>query len=194
MFGLAKMAREWRQGSMNKTELQLIEQSTEVASHSQPVSDIEYQQLTTFHIDGELYGIDVVQVKEVLRFSAVTPVPGSDHYILGIINVRGNVVTIIDTRRLFNLPPTETDDESRIIVVDFFEDEVVGLVVDSVNEVLNLPAHEIDRAPTLSGDEVTNRFVNGVCYHQNVLIISLDLNKILTSIMPMEHERLESDF
>lgn len=177
---------------MSNTELALSENqevSTRAASNA---SDVVYQQLTTFRIDGELYGIDVVQVKEVLRYSAVTPVPGSEHYTLGIINVRGNVVTIIDTRRLFNLPLKEVDDDSRIIVVDFFEDEVIGLVVDSVDEVLNLPANEIDRAPSLSGDETAKRYVNGVCYHEGVLIISLDLNKILTSIMPDDpHHEME---
>ncbi|MFC6673086.1 chemotaxis protein CheW [Marinobacterium aestuariivivens] len=125
-----------------------------------------------------------MQVKEVLRFTEMTPVPGSEHYILGIINLRGNVVTVIDTRRLFGLPDAETGDDTRIIVVEFNDQEVIGLVVDSVDEVVNLPQNEVERAPNVSGDEASRRFVQGVCYNNDLLIILLDLTKMLLSITP----------
>lgn len=148
--------------------------------------DATFQQVTTFRIQGELYGIDVANVKEVLRFSAVTPVPGTDNYVLGITNLRGNVLTVIDTRQLFFLPDSEVNDNTRIIVVELNDQEVVGLIVDSVDEVINIPQKSIDRAPNINSDEATKRYVNGVCYSDNRLIILLDLNKILTSIIPIE--------
>jgi len=150
--------------------------------------DVVYHQWATFRVDNELYGIDVVQVKEVLRYSEITPVPGSNHYILGIINLRGNVVTVLDTRQLFGLPPVPEDDDTRIIVVEFNEQEVVGMVVDSVDEVINLPQNDVDRAPNVTSEESTRRFVQGVCYNEGVLIILLDLVKMLTSITPEDYE------
>ncbi len=150
--------------------------------------DVVFHQWATFKVNNELYGIDVIKVKEVLRFSEMTPVPGAENYVLGIINLRGNVVTVIDTRRLFGLPPVPTDDDTRIIVIEYNEQEVIGIVVDSVDEVINLPQNDVDRAPSVSSDESTRRFVQGVCYHNNVLIILLDIMKMLTSITPHDSE------
>lgn len=148
--------------------------------------EIIYHQWATFKVDNELYGVDVVQVKEVLRYSEITPVPGVDHFILGIINLRGNVVTVIDTRQMFGLAAHEPDEDTRIIVVEYNEQEVVGLVVDSVDEVINLPQNEVDRAPSATGEETTKRFVQGVCYYNSILIILLDLLKMLQSITPVD--------
>nr|WP_255611681.1 chemotaxis protein CheW [Marinobacterium arenosum] len=160
----------------------------ELAGQRANQDDVVYHQWATFRVDNELYGIDVVQVKEVLRYSEITPVPGSEHYILGIINLRGNVVTVVDTRQLFGLPAVPIDDDTRIIVVEFNEQEVVGMVVDSVDEVINLPQNDVDRAPNVAGDEATRRFVQGVCYHDGVLTILLDLLKMLESITPKDYE------
>lgn len=146
--------------------------------------DLVYHQWATFHLDNERFGIDVMQVKEVLRSTEMTPVPGAEYYVLGIINLRGNVVTVIDTRRLFRLPDDEVTDDTRIIVVEFNDHEVIGLVVDSVDEVVNLPQNQVERAPNVSGDEASRRFVQGVCYHDDLLIILLDLTKMLLSITP----------
>jgi len=154
--------------------------------------DVVYHQWATFRVDNELYGIDVVQVKEVLRYSEITPVPGSNNYILGIINLRGNVVTVLDTRQLFGLPPVPEDDDTRIIVVEFNEQEVVGMVVDSVDEVINLPQNDVDRAPNVTSEESTRRFVQGVCYNEGVLIILLDLVKMLVSITPADYDAEQS--
>ena len=146
--------------------------------------DIIYHQWATFRVDNERYGIDVMRVKEVLRYSDITPVPGSDHSILGILNLRGNFVTVIDTRTLFHLSRVEAEDATRVVVVELNEHDVIGLVVHSVDEVINLPQNEVDRAPSAVNEESTRRFVQGVCYHNKVLIILLDLGKMLVSITP----------
>lgn len=150
--------------------------------------EVIYHQWATFKVDHELYGIDVVQVKEVLRYSEITPVPGSEYFVMGIINLRGNVVTVINTRQMFSLPPVEADDDTRIIVVEYNEQEVIGMVVDSVDEVINLPQNDVDRAPNVVGDESSKRFVQGVCYYNNTLTILLDLVKMLNSITPASEE------
>ena len=88
-------------------------------------------QWVTYHLADEIYGINVMQVQEVLRLTEIAPVPGAPDYVIGIINLRGNVVTVIDTRRRFNLPSTEPDDASRIIIAEV-AGNVVGMLVDKV--------------------------------------------------------------
>jgi len=134
-------------------------------------------QWATFHLSEELYGINVMQVKEVLRLTEIAPVPGSAPYILGIINLRGNVITVVDTRTLFGLPRDEYSDSSRIIVIEL-QDQVIGMLVDAVAEVIYLRQSQIERAPNVGTDEST-KFILGVSYHNDDLIILLDLNRMI---------------
>lgn len=135
-------------------------------------------QLVTFRLKDETYGINVMQVQEVLRVAEIAPVPGAPHYVLGIINLRGNVVTVIDTRTRFGLPRAEVDELSRIIVIES-EAQVVGILVDSVAEVVDLHASDIDSAPNL-GNEESSRYIQGVANFDNNLLIVVDLNKLLS--------------
>ncbi len=135
-------------------------------------------QLVTFRLPDETYGINVMHVQEVLRISEIAPVPGAPSYVLGIINLRGNVVTVIDTRSRFGLPGTETDDSSRIVIIET-EGQVVGILVDSVAEVVELHMSEIDSAPNVGNDE-SSRYIQGVANRESDLLIVVDLNKLLT--------------
>jgi purine-binding chemotaxis protein CheW len=135
-------------------------------------------QFVTFVLMDETYGINVMKVQEVLRVTEIAPVPGAPAYVLGIINLRGNVVTVIDTRTRFGLPPTETDDSSRIIVIES-EKQVVGILVDAVAEVVELYENEIDVAPNV-GTEDSSRYIQGVATREEGLLILVDLNKLLT--------------
>lgn len=140
-------------------------------------SNDEQMQWATFKLADELYGINVMQVKEVLRLTEIAPVPGAAPYILGIINLRGNVITVVDTRTLFGLQRTENSDDSRIIVIEL-DDQVIGMLVDSVAEVIYLRQSEVERAPNVGTDEST-KFIQGVSYHNDELIILLDLNRMI---------------
>lgn len=135
-------------------------------------------QLVTFRLADETYGINVMHVQEVLRITEIAPVPGAPSYVLGIINLRGNVVTVIDTRSRFGLPSTETDDSSRIVIIES-EKQVVGILVDSVAEVVELKVSEIDSAPNVGNDE-SSRYIQGVANRTDDLLIVVDLNKLLT--------------
>ncbi len=135
-------------------------------------------QLVTFKLQEETYGINVMQVREVLRVSEIAPVPGAPPYVLGIINLRGNVVTVIDTRSRFGLPVTERDDASRIVIIES-EKQVVGILVDSVAEVVELTMAEVDSAPNV-GNEESSRYIQGVANREEDLLILVDLNKLLT--------------
>jgi purine-binding chemotaxis protein CheW len=135
-------------------------------------------QFVTFVLMDETYGINVMQVQEVLRVTEIAPVPGAPAYVLGIINLRGNVVTVIDTRTRFGLPSAEMDDASRIIVIES-EKQVVGILVDAVAEVVELREGDIDMAPNV-GTEDSSRYIQGVATREEGLLILVDLNKLLT--------------
>ena len=135
-------------------------------------------QWVTFHLENEKYGIKVMQVQEVLRMTEIAPVPGAPHYVLGIINLRGNVVTVIDTRRRFGLPDAETDDETRIVIIEA-DNNVVGILVDSVAEVVDLKSSEIETAPNVGNDE-SSKYIQGVSSRDDELLILVDVNKLLS--------------
>ncbi|MCU7809775.1 MAG: chemotaxis protein CheW [Candidatus Thiodiazotropha sp. (ex Notomyrtea botanica)] len=135
-------------------------------------------QFVTFILKDEVYGINVMQVQEVLRVTEIAPVPGAPAYVLGIINLRGNVVTVIDTRTRFGLPSTDMVDASRIIVIES-EKQVVGILVDAVAEVVELGEDDIDVAPNVGTDD-SSRYIQGVATREEGLLILVDLNKLLT--------------
>ncbi|MES9870924.1 MAG: chemotaxis protein CheW [Sedimenticola sp.] len=135
-------------------------------------------QLVTFSLAEERYGINVMQVQEVLRVSEITPVPGAPDYVLGIINLRGNVVTVIDTRNHFGLSGAEMTNASRILIIES-DKQVVGMLVDSVAEVVEVAVDEIAPAPNLSNME-SSRYIQGVATLEGGLLVVVDLNSLLT--------------
>ena len=135
-------------------------------------------QWVTFRLEGETYGINVMQVQEVLRYTEIAPVPGAPSYVLGIINLRGNVVTVIDTRNRFGLPPADITDQTRIVIIEA-EGHVVGILVDAVAEVVYLRQSEIENAPNV-GNEESAKFIQGVCNKNDELLILVELDKMMS--------------
>lgn len=138
----------------------------------------EVLQWVTFKLENEVYGINVMQVQEILRYTEVAPVPGAPLYVLGIINLRGNVVTVIDTRSRFGLEPCDVTDNTRVVVIES-EQQVIGILVDSASEVVYLKASEIDDAPNV-GNEESAQFIQGVSNRDGELLILVDLDKLLS--------------
>lgn len=136
-------------------------------------------QWVTFKLEGELYGINVIQVQEVLRVTEIAPVPGAPDYVLGIINLRGNVVTVIDTRRRFMLNEREIDDDTRIVIIEVMG-QIVGLLVDGVAEVVYLRESEVESAPDVGNDE-SSKYIQGVVSRESGLLIMVDVNKLLST-------------
>lgn len=132
-------------------------------------------QWVTFKLDNETYGINVMRVQEVLRYTEIAPVPGAPSYVLGIINLRGNVVTVIDTRQRFGLDSSDVNDNTRIVIIEA-DKQVVGILVDSVAEVVYLRQSEIETAPNV-GNEESAKFIQGVCNKNNELLILVELEK-----------------
>lgn len=132
----------------------------------------------TFSLADETYAIDVLQVQEVLKLTDIAPVPGVPDYILGIINLRGDVVTVIDARRRMMLPERALDDASRIVIIDV-DNQNVGILVDSVAEVVQISPDAVDPAPAVGNDQ-TSRFILGVTSTAEGLTILIDINKLLS--------------
>lgn len=139
----------------------------------------EVSQWVTFRLDEEKYGIDVMLVREVLRESEIAPVPGAPHYVLGIINLRGNVVPVIDTRRRFGLAPKAMDEDSRIIIVELAE-QWVGMVVDAVAEVMDVPVSQVEKTPDVGNDE-SSKFIQGVSRQEEELLILVELDRLFAT-------------
>lgn len=135
-------------------------------------------QYVTFKLDEETYGINVMQIQEVLRYTEIAPVPGAPDYVLGIINLRGNVVTVIDTRKRFGLSEAEMTDHTRIVVIEV-DNQVVGILVDSVAEVVYLRQSEMESAPNV-GNEESAKFIQGVCNKGGELIILVEFEKLMS--------------
>jgi len=138
----------------------------------------EVLQWVTFTLETETYGINVMQVQEVLRYTEIAPVPGAPLYVLGIINLRGNVVTVIDTRSRFGLESAEVTDNTRVVIIEA-DKQVIGILVDKVSEVVYLRASEIDDAPNVGNDE-SAKFIQGVSNRDGELLILVDLNELLS--------------
>jgi len=140
-------------------------------------ADDQVLQWGTFRLDDEVYGINVVQIREVLRYTDITPVPGAPVYVSGIINLRGNVVTVIDTRTRFGLPPGEINNSSRIVIVEV-DSQVLGMLVDSVADVTYINQSEIEVTPNV-GNAETAKFIQGVCNKNDQLLILIELERMI---------------
>ncbi|WP_087021465.1 chemotaxis protein CheW [Thaumasiovibrio subtropicus] len=155
-----------------------MSQVTTVAEVKSEDGNDQVLQWVTFKLEEETYGINVMQVREVLRYTEIAPVPGAPDYVLGIINLRGNVVTVIDTRARFGVLQGETTDNTRIVVIEA-EKQVIGILVDSVAEVVYLKTSEIDTTPSVGTDE-SSKYIQGVSNRDGELLILVDLNKLLS--------------
>lgn len=136
-------------------------------------------QWVTFALANETFGVNVMQVQEVVKYSKVAPVPGAPDYVHGIINLRGRVVTVINTRKRFGLPTGDITEQSRIIIAEA-EQQVIGIMVDNVLEVVELDSSDIEDAPNV-GNKITAEIIQGICDRNGTLLMLVDLNKLLTT-------------
>jgi purine-binding chemotaxis protein CheW len=137
----------------------------------------DVMQWLTFKLGNETYGINVMHVQEVLRYTEIASVPGAPYYVLGLINLRGSFVTLIDTRSRFDLPTIENTEHSRIVVITS-EKQVVGILVDSVAEVVYLKESEIDEMPK-AGKTQNAKFIQGLSHRDGKLLSLVDLEQLL---------------
>ncbi|MDR3177074.1 MAG: chemotaxis protein CheW [Desulfovibrio sp.] len=140
--------------------------------------DDELLQLVTFSIGEEEFGVDILKVQEIIRTMEITKVPRAEAFVEGVINLRGKVIPIIDLRRRFGLDSKAHDKHTRIIVIEI-NNMIVGFVVDSVSEVLRIPAGTVEPPPPVVAG-LDSEYISGVGKLQDRLLILLDLDKLLS--------------
>lgn len=137
----------------------------------------DQNQFVIFQIGSEEYGIDIKQVKEILKPTKITNVPNTDDYILGVINLRGQIIPVIDLSKKFDINVKDNKEEQRIITVEIRE-SLIGLKVDGVNEVVWLNEDDIEPAPEVAGG-IKQEYLKGVGKREDHLLILINLNKLL---------------
>ncbi len=135
-------------------------------------------QLVSFNLGKEEFAVDILKIQEINRLVEITKVPRSPDFVEGVINLRGKVIPIIDLRKRFNLPASESTKQTRVVVVDI-DNMVVGLVVDAVSEVLRLPASTVEPPPPIVAG-IDSEYISGVGKLEDRLLILLELDKVLS--------------
>ena len=139
-------------------------------------------QYLTFNLDHEIYALDINNVREVLDFSEVTRVPRMPEFILGVINLRGGVVPVVDLRLKLGISKAKKTVDTCIIIIEVkveSEDTLLGVVVDSVQEVINLESSQIEPAPRI-GTRLKTNFIHGMGKKDEDFIIILNIEKVFS--------------
>lgn len=134
-------------------------------------------QLVIFQLGREEFAVDVSQVREIIRMQDITRMPKAPSFVEGIINLRGQIIAVLDLAQRLSLESGERGSETRIIVVEA-GDAKVGMIVDSVSEVMRISEEEVEPSPALAAD-VEAVYLRGVVKRDNRLIILLDLARVL---------------
>lgn len=141
------------------------------------VADSLKEKYLTFFLDDQCFAVDIQYVVEIIGIQGITKVPKVPAYIYGITNLRGKIISIIDMRARFHKMPKEFDKETCIIVVDV-NDMTVGLIVDGIDEVEDIPEDEISNPPHIEWDYSSN-FLEGVFQRNGKVRLILDCDKVL---------------
>jgi purine-binding chemotaxis protein CheW len=142
----------------------------------------EQQQYLTFVLSGETYAISILRIKEIIQYGEVTEVPRMPDFIRGVINLRGAVVPVIDLCARFGKPPTEVGRRNCIIIIEVaigVETQSVGVMVDAVNAVLEIPDSDIEPAPTF-GANIHAEFIAGMGKINGKFVIILNIQQVLS--------------
>ncbi len=136
----------------------------------------------TFSLAGEEYGIGILKVKEIIGLMPITPVPRTPDHIKGVINLRGKVIPVVDLRLKFGMPAAESTDRTCIIVVEIVSESskiAMGIIVDSVSEVLNIRAGEIEDTPSF-GSKLDTAYILGMAKSGQGVKILLDIDRVMS--------------
>ena len=144
--------------------------------------DEDIQQYLTFLLGGKTYGLEILNIKEIIEYGEITEVPMTPDFISGVINLRGSVVPVIDLSQRFSGNVTEITKRTSIIILEVKNDDLsieIGITVDMVNDVLDVHPNEIEPAPSL-GNQIQTSFINGMAKVEGKLLILLDIENVLS--------------
>lgn len=137
----------------------------------------------TFYVAGEEYGLEILKVREIIGLMDITTVPKTPDFVRGVINLRGKVIPVVELRSKFNIESTEDTNQTCIIVVDVtFDDSTlqIGILVDSVSEVLDIPGDDIEDTPSF-GTDLKTEFIRGMAKAKGSVKILLNIESVLTA-------------
>lgn len=142
--------------------------------------DTQKDKFLTFHLAGEDYGIEIAHVTEIIGIQKVTEVPDMPDFVKGVINLRGKVIPVMDVRLRFKLAARDYDERTCIIVVDI-KGTAVGLLVDKVNEVVDIPPEQIE-PPPMTRQSTASRFIQGIGKIGEAVKILLTIDRLLFDV------------
>ncbi|MCK4658128.1 MAG: purine-binding chemotaxis protein CheW [Phycisphaerae bacterium] len=165
--------------------METVAEITEQETRAETTRDIGGKYLT-FHLNNEEYGLEILKVREIIGIMDITKVPQTPEFVEGVINLRGKVIPVIDLRARFGLERTEYNEETCIIVVDV--GMLMGIIVDTVQEVHDIPDSNIEPPPQL-GAVVDMNFILGMGKVNDDVKILLDIDKVLNSdeLVQLQH-------
>lgn len=134
-------------------------------------------QLVSFKMVGETYALPILDVKEIIRLAEVTPVPNAPHFVEGVLNLRGQILPVVDLRKRFNLPAQEATDSTRIMVIEIGEN-FIGLIVDAVEEVLRIPSMDVAPPPPMVSKGIGSEYLKGITHQRNRMIVLVDIQRV----------------
>jgi purine-binding chemotaxis protein CheW len=146
-------------------------------------------QVIAFSLGREMYGVDVHQIKEIIKVKECVKVPNAPDYVEGVINLRGQITPIINLRKVFGMEQHPMDENSRIIMVEL-ESDVVGLIVDSVVGVVTTPLREVVKPPVLAASGA-NTFITGIIRTEANLVILIDVVKLMNEVTVNNPQRIK---
>jgi purine-binding chemotaxis protein CheW len=137
-------------------------------------------QLVIFKIADEEFGVGIGQVREIVRLVPITSIPRAPEFIEGVVNLRGQIIAVIDLAKRLSLKSTPNSEKTRIVVIEM-SDNIVGMIVDEVVEVLRMPVENVTDTPELISDEAKQKYITGVGKYDKRLIILIDLASIFSA-------------
>ncbi len=162
-----------------------------MADLEQPIEPIEKEDLenveidegttnlVTFRLGSGEYAIDIMQAKEIIKMEKITLIPNAPYFVEGVINLRGNIIPIIDLKKRFNLEESEGDKNTGIIIAKI-EDVDMGIMIDSISKVVSMANSDIQPPPSML-QGIGQRYIKGVGKMEDKLLVVLDLDKLFTN-------------
>ena len=140
----------------------------------------DVEQIVSFVLGKESFAVKVSQVREIVKLQDITKVPKMTDFIEGVMNLRGQITTVIDLKKRFRICSDDArTNQSRIIVAEVGENHQIGIIVDAVEDVMRVPSASISPPPKTISNNIGSSFIVGICKLPNKLIIILDLNKVM---------------
>ena len=137
-------------------------------------------QQVIFSLVGEEFGVSIHDVREIISNTQITPVPQAPGFVEGVINLRGQIIPVVDLRKRFGLNANEDKENSSVVIIEV-DANILGLIVDSVSEVLNIPSDTIKPAPSLVANGIGAEYIKGIGQYNEKMIILIDLFKVFST-------------